>query len=107
MGSPSGSYEAEPSSVMLVTVTFVWSGPALAMGGELPARRVPISYLTRGTSIGTGVLMLPYSLGRMKLPTWKPSGSYEAEPSSVMLVTVTFVWSGPALAMGGDQTNVT
>ena len=36
-----------------------WLGPASAIGGLEPTRRVPSSYRTRGISMGTGLLILP------------------------------------------------
>src|ERR1039457_2038207 len=71
--SPSGSYDAEPSSVIDPALTLSWFGPASAIGGQDPTRRVPISYRMRGMSIGTGDLILAKSCGFTNSPNASPT----------------------------------
>src|ERR1039457_1411522 len=70
---PSGSYDPEPSSVIVPAFTLSWFGPASAIGGLDPTRRVPISYRMRGISIGTGDLILAKSCGSTNPPNANPT----------------------------------
>ncbi len=52
-GSESASGEAPPSSCMVVGVAIVWSGPASAVGAELPVVTVTVSARLRSVPSST------------------------------------------------------